>query len=216
MTVLCQYCVNIMPVLCQYYVSIMSILCQYYDSVVSVLSVCVNIMSILRQYYVSTMSILCQYYGSIVSVLSVLCQYCVNIMSLLCQYYVSIMTVVSVLCQYCVNIMSVLCQYYVSIIIPAPENQVMRKTMPKTIDKTPSLESHLKETLTKSKLKVEKEGNSKYITKKKQGGAPNFVFPDLHKDSEEHTQCGLCGLKYCSVHFVLQGGWIRCQKCDTW
>ena len=194
-----------MSVLCQYYVSIMTVLCQYCQYV-----------SILCQYYVNIMSVLCQYCVSIMAVLCQYCQYCVNIMSLLCQYYVSIMTVVSVLCQYCVNIMSVLCQYYVSIIIPAPENQVMRKTMPKTIDKTPSLESHLKETLTKSKLKVEKEGNSKYITKKKQGGAPNFVFPDLHKDSEEHTQCGLCGLKYCSVHFVLQGGWIRCQKCDTW
>ena len=194
-----------MSVLCQYYVSIMTVLCQYCQYV-----------SILCQYYVNIMSVLCQYCVSIMAVLCQYCQYCVNIMSLLCQYYVSIMTVVSVLFQYCVNIMSVLCQYYVSIIIPAPENQVMRKTMPKTIDKTPSLESHLKETLTKSKLKVEKEGNSKYITKKKQGGAPNFVFPDLHKDSEEHTQCGLCGLKYCSVHFVLQGGWIRCQKCDTW
>ena len=87
--------------------------------------------------------------------------------------------------------------------------------MPKARDNTPSLESYLKETLTKSKLKTEKEGNAKYIPKKKQGRAPNFVFPDLHKESDEHTPCGFCGLKWRSVHFVLKGGWIRCQKCDT-
>ena len=65
---------------------------------------------------------------------------------------------------------------------------------------------------------MEKEGNVKYIPKKEQGPTPNFniVFPDLHKDSDVHTPCGFCGLKYCSVHFVLKGGRIRCQKCDTW
>jgi hypothetical protein len=65
---------------------------------------------------------------------------------------------------------------------------------------------------------MEKEDNGKYNPKKKQGRAPNFkcVFPDFHKDSDEHTPCGFCGLKYCSENLVLKGGWIRCQKCDTW
>jgi hypothetical protein len=64
---------------------------------------------------------------------------------------------------------------------------------------------------------MEKEGNAKYIPKKKQGWAPNVngLFPDIHQDSDEHTPYGFRGLKYCSVHFALKGGWIRCQKCDT-
>jgi hypothetical protein len=87
-----------------------------------------------------------------------------------------------------------------------------KETRPATSD------SYFKETVAKRKLKMEKEGNAKSTPKNKKRRAPNSkgAFPDLHEDSDENTPCGFCGLKYCSVHTVQKGDWIRCQKCDTW
>jgi hypothetical protein len=54
---------------------------------------------------------------------------------------------------------------------------------------------------------MEKEDNAKYITKKKQGCAPNInvAFPDLHKDSDVHTQCGFCGFEVLFSIFCVKG-----------
>jgi hypothetical protein len=65
---------------------------------------------------------------------------------------------------------------------------------------------------------MEKVGNVKCIPKKKKSRAPNIegVFPDLYEGSDGNMPCGLCGMKYCSVHSVQKGDWICRQKYDTW
>jgi hypothetical protein len=47
-----------------------------------------------------------------------------------------------------------------------------------------SWDSYFKQTLTKRKLKMEEEGNTKSVPKKKQSRAPDVkgVFPDLHEN----------------------------------
>ena len=44
---------------------------------------------------------------------------------------------------------------------------------------------------------MEKEGNAKSISKKKERQASIIkgVFPDLHEDNDENIPCGFCGLK---------------------
>jgi hypothetical protein len=103
-----------------------------------------------------------------------------------------------------------------STIISTPEKKMSWKKCRKRQETShATLDSYFKQTLAKRKLKMEKEGRAKSIPKQEQRRAPNVkgVLPDLHEDSDENTPCGLCGLKYCSVHCVQKGDWIRCQKC---
>jgi hypothetical protein len=53
-----------------------------------------------------------------------------------------------------------------------------------------------------------RKGQRNSFLKKKRRRERNIkgVLPDLHKDSDENSSCGFCGLKYCSVHYVQLGG----------
>jgi len=49
--------------------------------------------------------------------------------------------------------------------------------------------------MAKRKLKLEKDGKAKFISKKKQRRASNLkgISPGVHEDIGENTPCGFCG-----------------------
>ena len=55
--------------------------------------------------------------------------------------------------------------------------------------------------MAKRELKKEKNGKAKSTSKKKQRRSPivKGVFPDFDENSDEHSSCDICGLKYCTV-----------------
>jgi hypothetical protein len=95
---------------------------------------------------------------------------------------------------------------------------VRRNTKKRNETRHATADSYLERTMAERKRKLEEEGTAKSIPKKKQHRTRDIkgVSPDLRKDGDENSSCGLCGSKDCSVHSVQKGGWIRCRHCDTW